>query len=129
MTHLVTASDIRSAAMSNATYLRNELNDEVAGHYPQWQQWLELLRRIDRRYFDGPAFHQQCARSKDLVGNFTPVQILEFMFHFGIIGFARTKPAKSHKFLWSYRNAEIPFDSNAPTYAVHAGLLPYLQSA
>ena len=115
--------DVTTARTPYSTYLRRELADEVHAHFPEWEDWLELLRRIGRIAFTPEQFEKECARSSALAQR-DPPEILTALYRFGIIGFARRGGSGKGGTVeyWSYRNPDITFDAGAPYFKVHLGL-------
>jgi len=124
----VTNDDVTHARTPYSKYLRNELADEVSAHYPQWEQWTELLRRIGLTTFRRPAFEDECARASKLAAGAEPTEILEALYSFGIIGYGRIGGAGlgGTDEYWDYRDPDVAFDPDAPYFKVHPGLKEHL---
>lgn len=120
----ISNEDVANARPAYSTYLRQELADELHAHYSQWEDWLELLRRVGRLTFSRETFDQECAASGHLATGSEPPEILSNLYRFGIIGFARRGGLGrgGTEEYWSYRDPEVAFDPDAPYFKVHLGL-------
>ena len=116
--------DVTQARTAYSNYLRQELSDEIHAHFSDWEDWLEIIRRIGRLTFTREAFDQECERSSQLVHDMDSVDILTALYRFGVIGFARFGGGGlgGTDEYWAYRDAEITFDPQAPYFKVHLGL-------
>jgi hypothetical protein len=124
----VTNDDVTRARTPYSKYLRNELADEISAHYPQWEQWTELLRRIGLTTFRRPAFADACQKASKLAAGAEPTEILEALYGFGIIGFGRIGGGGlgGTDEYWRYRDPNVAFDPEAPYFKVHPGLKEHL---
>ena len=116
--------DVTSARVPYSNYLRSELADEIHAHFPEWESWLELLRRVGTLTFGPVRFLEVCERNPAMTSETEPPDILEHLYIFGIIGFARRGGAGrgGTDEYWHYRDPEVTFDSDAPYFRVHPGL-------
>lgn len=118
-------ADVTAARTPYSQYLRNELNDEIHAHFPTWELWLDLLRRLGGMTFTPQAFRDEVARSGARVtGGAEPGTILEALYRFGVIGFARRGGRGKGGTIeyWAYVNTDVTFDPDAPYFKVHQGL-------
>jgi hypothetical protein len=120
----VANQDVTAARIPYSNYLRRELNDEIHAHYPDWEGWLELLRRVGKITFSRADFDAEAERAPTLAIGLEPLSILTALYAFGVIGFGRRGGAGrgGTNEYWSYRNPEITFDPDAPFFKVHLGL-------
>jgi hypothetical protein len=118
--------DITSARVPYSGYLRAELGDEIFAHHENWEQWLELLRRVGTLTFSGERFEEVWAESPELAKEqgVGPTAILESLYEFGVIGFGRRGGAGrgGTDEYWSFKDPEVTFDPRAPFFKVHLGL-------
>src|SRR5262249_36495185 len=84
----VSRSDIKAARAPYSEYLRRELDDEIHAHHPNWDKWLELLRRVEVTNFTQKAFADVCIEAPELAAGVSAPAILEAFYQFGLIGFA-----------------------------------------
>jgi hypothetical protein len=124
----VSHADIAAARASYSEYLRRELDDEIHAHHPNWEKWLELLRRVEVTNFTQEAFADVCLKAPELACGMSAAAILEMLYQFGLIGFAGRLGALGHSEYWKYRNPEVAFDHTAQ-YRVHPGLRETLYPA
>jgi hypothetical protein len=116
--------DVTAARTPFSTYMRRELDDEIRAHYQEWQSWLEVLRRIGKMVFERDDFDQECERSPELLNGTEKGEVLEALYRFGVIGFARYGGSGrgGTQEYWSFRDGTITFDPHAPYFKVHQGL-------
>jgi hypothetical protein len=116
--------DVTEARTPYSNYLRSELADEIFAHHPDWENWLELLRHIGTLTFTREQLDTACAERALLAGATEPAQILDALYAFSIIGFARRGGSGrgGTDEYWRYRDPEVTFDANAPYFKVHPGL-------
>jgi hypothetical protein len=124
----ISNDDVTAARTSYSTYLRRELADEIYAHNPEWESWLDVLRRIGRLTFSRAAFDDECRRSASLLHGQDSGSILKSAYRFGLVGFGRRggSGGGGTNEYWAYRNPEVTFDSEAPYFKVHLGLKEYL---
>ena len=124
VTDRITNQDVTNARIPYSTYLRAELGDEIHAHFPNWENWLELLRRQGTLTFSPARFDQVCRSNDALRSSLAATEILQNLYQFSIIGFARRGGAGrgGTDEYWQYRDPEVTFDANAPYFRVHPGL-------
>ncbi len=120
----VANEDVTAARTLYSNYLRAELADEIHAHYPGWEDWLELLRRIGVLTFGRDAFEDMCQQTPELTGGFAPSEILDSLYYFSVIGFGRRGGSGrgGTDEYWRFRNPAVTFDPHAPYFKVHPGL-------
>lgn len=116
--------DVTNARQLYSNYLRSELNDEVYAHHAEWENWLELLRHIGTLALTREQFDAACVQRSVLAAGAEPAGILDALYVFGVIGFARRGGSGKGgtDVYWRYRNPEATFDANAPYFKAHLGL-------
>lgn len=120
----ITNEDVTNSRVPYSNYLRAELADEIHAHFPDWEKWLEVLRRVGTLTFSPARFAEVASKSKPLLANTEPPAILENLYDFSVIGFARRGGAGrgGTDEYWRYRDPEVTFDAEAPYFRVHPGL-------
>lgn len=116
--------DVTNARVPYSNYLRAELGDEIHAHFPEWEKWLELLRRVGTLTFGPTRFRETCEGAQVLTAGSDADEILGHLYEFGVIGFARRGGAGrgGTDEYWRYRDPEVTFDAGAPYFRVHPGL-------
>jgi hypothetical protein len=115
---VIGAEDVRSAEDRYSTYLRDEIRDEMAGHYPAWSDWLEVIRDIGKPEFDSDTFGERCKHV--VTEGVTLEQILERLYEFSVIGYLRDAGGRDPYF--RYLDPAVPFNRRAGRFVVHPGL-------
>jgi hypothetical protein len=111
---------IHSARDAYSDYLRNELDDEVAKHVPEYRNYLEALKSVGVERF---SFDEFAAKWEVKYGaNANPLTALERLFNFSVVGYL--KPGGrggGSEYVWRYRDPRARFDSTAEVFRVHPG--------
>lgn len=114
---------VELARPSYSSYLLEELDNEVYQYYPEWRHWLELLRVIGSQAFSRRVFTAVCTQNPGMTSGRTPKEILEVVYRFGILSFARLRPDGTMYAAWQVRDRGVQFNPNASYFRVHSGLL------
>ena len=120
--------DIKSVKAAYADYLKAELDDEVHAHHDDWQNWLELLRRVGAPVFAFAAFDDECRKAPSLCAGQGADELLKILYEFGIIGLVRRGGGSTQAEYWAYRAPAARFDVNASGFRVHPGVWDNLTS-
>jgi hypothetical protein len=118
----ITGEDVLDASHAYSLWLRAELADEIYAHFPEWEQWLEILRRLGQPVFSADDFTAACANAEEFAHG-VDVKALAAMHRFSIVGFQRPEgegvPVRTY---WGAESPEVPFNPHAPQFVVHPGL-------
>jgi hypothetical protein len=102
-------------------YLLRELDDEIAKHVPEYQEYLEVLKGIGDLHFTSDEFRRTWeSRPRLKAGDWTPA--LEQLFEFSVIGYLKSGGGGGgSKYVWRYLDARARFDAAADSFRVHPG--------
>jgi hypothetical protein len=116
--------DIAAARIPYSKYLREELDDEVGAHHGEWENWLELIRRIGLVTFSRERFDEEAAKYATLTAGKSAREILEALYDFSVLGFARRGGSGrgGTDEYWRYRDQDVTFDPDPAYFRVHWGL-------
>lgn len=121
---LISNADIKAARAPYSSYLKRELDDEIAEAQPKWDNLPEVLRSIGAAKFEREDFARGFARAeKKLEMPLSMDEALQFLYRYSIIGFERKAPTGSgltHHF--RYQGEEVLFERDARSFLVHRGL-------
>lgn len=126
----ITNDDIHSIRSSYSTYLYEELRDEITGKYPDFDNYMELLRDVHTLTFSRESFveHYNTLRQR-LHLEIDVDTILTRLYEFSIIGFY--KPGGGgfggSEYRFQYASDYQAFNSGAQKFRVHAGFIEYLE--
>jgi len=125
----ITNQDITRARRAYSDYLVSELDDEIHTSHPEWDKYLDTLRRVHTMRFAREDFDKAFNALKLPAAGLDPEVALEMLYRYGIIGFAKIGGGGygGSAVAFSYRDQSINFDPAAPYFTVHAGLKEALE--
>ena len=116
--------DIVIARDPYSEYLLHELEDEVHKHLPQHERFLGVLRSIGTALFTRTDIENVCSRQTDGKEPLRPVDVLQALFEFSVIGYQRTGGVGGgSEYVWKYLDTRARFDETATNFRVHLGLI------
>jgi len=121
--------EIYSAKDEYSKYLLNELDDEIHKHLPEYENVLELVKKIGYYQFDYEDFIEAFRiRKSDFRDDFNESSLLRILFEFSIIGYYRAGGSGfgGSEYIFKYKDLNSRFDENAVTYRIHPGLIETL---
>ncbi|HEX7569262.1 MAG TPA: hypothetical protein VF492_02035, partial [Verrucomicrobiae bacterium] len=128
VTEQITNQDVISARTEYSQYLLKELDDEIHKHVPHYKSHLELLRSLGVQSFERERFMDICQKKQEFTAGDQPIQILQRLYQFSIIGFYRAggKGLGGSEYIFQYKETGTAFDSHASKFRVHTGLVDVL---
>jgi len=109
-------------------YLKSELDDEIATHWPDWESCLQTLSKIGKEYFTAEEYKNayddvQYGKSPkyDSQGS------LEELYAFGVIGYEARSGYGGSGWKTKFANPELGWDRNAIRFKVHLGLKEFMK--
>jgi hypothetical protein len=125
---LISNVDIKNARKTYSAYLRDELDDEIAPAFPDWKDYLNVLRRIGWTRFSRADFnHAYEAVKKRLSLSRTADEVLHSFYEYSIIGFQRAAGAAGLVQHFRYQDETVRFNPEAREFTVHRGLKEALE--
>jgi hypothetical protein len=119
--------DVHDARIDYSNYFRNELDDEIHKHVPNYKDYLELFRSIGTWHFEREDFDREfkARYSNDESG---PGVALQHLFTFSIVGFYRPggRGYGGSEYVFRYKEPISRFDPTATRFRIHPGLIEYL---
>lgn len=117
--------DIGLARVEYSRYLVRELNDEIGPEWPDWKDYLELIRRVGkldmtkaRLRTEYDALAKPGLTFDDVLGGF---------YRFSIVGFQRAGGSKrGSTYVYAYSSPEVQLNPAATVFKAHLGLIEYL---
>lgn len=126
----ITNEDIHNIRAKYSTYLFEELKDEISSKYPNYNEYMEILRDIHKISFTQEDFIKSYTNVKnrlDITENEDAV--LEHLYEFSIIGFY--KPGGGgyggSEYRFQYKSDFQPFNPRSQKFKVHNGFKEYLE--
>lgn len=120
--------DIVESRSKYSNYLKDELDDEISPHWPDWDVCLRTLSKIGRVYFTKDEF--STAYMETHLGNNTTksdIQSLEELYDYGIISYEARSGYGGSGWKSKFANPELGWDSNATRFKVHLGLKEFMK--
>lgn len=128
---LIINEDINQARRPYSQYLIKELDDEIAPVVPNWQDYLELLRRIGVTRWTREALSQALEALGPSLGLAKTLdEILAMFYRYSIVGFQRIGRGGTGAGYYEhfrYMDESIRFDAKSPSFLVHRGLREALE--
>jgi hypothetical protein len=113
--------DVIAARDQYSDYLLRELDDEIAKHVPDYQEYLEALKTIGNIHFTSEEF-EGAWKGRSRLNNEKWERGLEELFEFSVIGYLKSGGGGGgSKYVWRYLDSRARFDAAADTYRVHPG--------
>lgn len=125
----ITNEAVVAARRPYSEYLIQELDDEIHATYPDWERYLDVLRRIHVTRFERTEFDKAFATLNLSKLGLTEGEALEMLYRFGVIGFTKFGGSGygGSSVAFSYRDEMINFDPGASMFTVHPGLKEALE--
>ena len=124
-----TKEDVYNARLEYGQYLHGEIVDEIFKQCEDYEIYFEMLRHIGYQLFSRSAFHEAYEVWKErLKFPEHSDQILEHLFEFSIIGFARdlTSGLSKAKYTFKHLDSTSQFNRSYEHFSVHWGLVKFL---
>lgn len=110
-----------AARTEYSIYLLRELDDEIAKHFPDYKEYLEVLKRVGSIQFSPAEFEEEWTKRASLKVKGSE-KALEELFEFSVIGYLKSGGGGGgSKYVWRYLDPGARFDPAADTFRVHAG--------
>jgi hypothetical protein len=114
-------SDIIAAREPYSRYLKQELDDEIGPHWPQWAEAVQALSEMATMTFGREEFDQAWSKrraSKDRDAD----SALETLYQFSVIGYRRGIGSGGSGWTFQYTDPDAGWDNAATRMKVHSGL-------
>lgn len=121
--------DIADARGEYSEYLLDELDDEIAKHYPDYKLYLEVLKSIGSLQFtyeDLEAVVKE--RASMLPKGLQAREIAARLFEYSVIGYYRPGGAGfgGADYVWKYKERRAMMNENATSFRIHPGFMEVL---
>lgn len=123
---LLANNDIAAARAEYSTYFKEELDDEIKAHWPDWDTAIEALRDIGyitftRSQFD-EAYDRQPPDKRSLPDGGSA---LSKLFEYSVVSYLRPRRGGGSDWVWKYRDRTANFDARAERFRVHLGIVEF----
>lgn len=114
--------DINECRNSYSNYLRDELNDEINPHWPEWAEALQACTKSQTVTFQKEIFvnHYNSIKTKD--NRFSADEALEQLYKFSVIGYLQPVGGGGSSWSFRYIDETSGWDRTATRLKVHLGL-------
>jgi hypothetical protein len=117
--------DIVSARDKYSAYLKEELDDEIIPHWPQWDEALKACSAIQTLTFERDKFVLEYERRKSGDNVLSAGDALRMLYRFSVIGYEKRSGYGGSSWSFQYTNPEAGWDDGAQKFKVHQGLKEY----
>lgn len=117
--------DINNSRESYSSYLKDELDDEIRPHWPNWTDALAACSKLETITFRKEEFVKNYRKIKSRDNNFDADRALETLYRFSVIGYERRIAGGGTGWSFRYLDPSAAWDTSATRYKVHIGLKEY----
>jgi hypothetical protein len=117
--------DIVDARDEYSAYLKEELDDEILPHWPQWEEALQACSAISTITFDRTEFTVEYTRRMSNANSVGPEEALALLYRFSVIGYETRSGYGGSSWAFQYTDPEAGYDNSASRFKVHLGLKEY----
>lgn len=114
--------DIQKARTPYSRYLKQELDDEIGPHWPQWAEGLQTCSELSRLTFSKDKFIETYERRRSKANAVSADDALELMYRYSVIGYRRGIGKGGSGWIFQYTDSDSGWDSGAKSFKVHLGL-------
>ncbi|MFN3879430.1 MAG: P-loop ATPase, Sll1717 family [Brevundimonas sp.] len=120
-----TNPDIVNSRDEYSRYLKQELDDEIGSHWPEWEEALRALSAISTITFERAEFEKEYGSRKSSKNLVDAEEALALLYRFSVIGYDRRSGYGGSSWAFQYTDPEAGWDSAASRFKVHLGLKEY----
>lgn len=117
--------DIVDSREQYSSYLKEELDDEILPHWPQWEQALQSCSALSTITFLKGDFIREYISRKTADNDVDPEVALELLYRFSVIGYERRSGYGGSSWAFQYTDPQAGWDNSATRFKVHLGLKEY----
>lgn len=125
-TTLFTNKDIVEARREYSTYLRLELQDEIAPHWGEWEDALKAISKIGLLTFARSTFVGDYPKAITASNKRNSDEALEILYEYSVLGAYRSSGYGGKKWVFRYSEPGEAWDSSGNLFKVHLGLKEHL---
>lgn len=123
---LLSNDDISSARSEYSTYFKEELDDEIKAHWPQWEDSVNALRDIGYITFTKSQFDEAYERQRSTSNNVEDSSsALSRLFEYSAVAYLRPRRGGGTDWVWKYKDRTANFDARAERFRVHLGIVEF----
>lgn len=123
---LLSNEEISGARPEYSTYFKEELDDEIKAHWPDWDEALAALRDIGYVTFVKSQFEEAYDRVKTKKNKVSDSgEALKRLFEYSVVAYLRPKSGGGSDWVWKYKNRTSTYDGRAERFRVHPGLIEF----
>jgi hypothetical protein len=117
--------DIVYARDRYSSYLKEELDDEILPHWPQWEEALQACSAISTITFTREEFEREYEQRRSKDNQISAEDALALLYRFSVIGYERRSGYGGSSWAFQYTDPEAGYDNAANKFKVHLGLKEY----
>jgi hypothetical protein len=114
--------DIQKARTPYSRYLKQELDDEIGPHWPQWSEALQACSELSRLTFSKDRFIEVYNRRRSQANGASAEEALELLYSYSVIGYRQGIGSGGSGWVFQYTDPDAGWDNGAKSFKVHLGL-------
>ncbi len=119
---IFTNDDFNACREQYSEYLKEELDDEIIPHWPQWAEALQACSKTQTITFEKDQFVKNYRALKSPENNFSAEAALEQLYRFSVVGYLQPSGGGGSSWSFRYTDNSSAWDSTAARLKVHIGL-------
>jgi hypothetical protein len=117
--------DIVNSREGYSSYLKQELDDEIRPHWPQWAEALRACSAISTVTFERDEFEREYMERKSDSNGINAEEALSLLYRFSVIGYQSRSGYGGSSWVFQYTDQQAGWDNAAKNFKVHSGLKEY----
>ena len=117
--------DFNACREEYSVYLKDELDDEINPHWPQWAEALQACSKTQTITFNKDQFIKNYHLVRSEENAFSAEEALEQLYQFSVVGYLQPSGGGGSSWLFRYTDASSGWDATATRLKVHIGLKEY----
>lgn len=117
-----TNDNISDAREPYSKYLKQELDDEIAPHWPSWTEALQACSEIATMTLSKDDFKEAYDRRKSTKNDVLAEEALEILYGFSVLGYRKGLGKGGSGWVFQYTDPDVGWDNATTRLKVHAGL-------
>lgn len=114
--------DFNACREQYSEYLKEELNDEINPHWPQWTQALQACSKTQTITFERDVFINNYKALRTPDNGLSAEAALEQLYRFSVVGYLQPSGGGGSSWLFRYTDSSSVWDATATRLKVHIGL-------
>ena len=123
---LLSNADIADSRAEYSTYFKEELDDEIKAHCPEWEDAVSSLRDIGYITFTRAQFDEAYDRQRSKDNKIEEAgSALNRLFDYSVVAYLRPRRGGGSDWVWKYKDRTANFDARAERFRAHLGIVEF----